>query len=87
MPISVSNRMDAWEIADILQTIVFWVLVLYIAWNEKATPSWMYVVLLLYILYYAIQFIVRKQGMDRAIWLYSLNMVVILYLLFFFGRK
>lgn len=83
MPISVNNRM----VIDILENIVFWFLVLYIAWNEKATPDWMYVVLFLFIIYFALRFIFKKQGMDRMVWLYSLNMIVILYLLWFFLKK
>jgi hypothetical protein len=72
---------------EILETIVFWVLVFYIAWNESATPQWAYVVLFGFLLYFAIKAILRKQGMDRAVWIYSLNMVVILYLMNTFMRK
>ena len=87
MPILPSNRMDAWEIVGILDTIVFWTLVFYIAWNESATPQWAYVVLFLFLIYFAIKAILQKKGMDRAVWIYSLNMVVILYLMYTFMRK
>lgn len=79
--------MDGWLLADILINIVFWILVLYISWNENATPTWMYGFLFFYILFYAIRFLLKKEGMDRAVWLYSLNMLVILYLLSFFSRR
>lgn len=87
MPISPSNRMDGWLLADLLINIVFWILVLYISWNENTTPIWMYGFLFFYILFYAIRFILKKEGMDRAVWLYSLNMLVIVYLLAFFSRR
>ena len=87
MPILLSNRMDAWEIVSILDTIVFWILVFYIAWNETSTPQWAYVVLFVFLVYFAVKAILRKKGMDRVVWIYSLNMIVILYLMYTFMRK
>ena len=79
--------MDTWDIVEILETIVFWVLVFYIAWNESATPQWVYIVLFGFLIYFAIKAIFKKKGMDRAVWIYALNMIVILYLMNTFMRK
>lgn len=87
MPISTSNRMDGWFLLTILENVVFWLLVFYIAWNEKQTPDWAYPVLLAFIVYFALRAIFQKQGMERAVWIYTLNMLVILYLMNTFIRR
>lgn len=87
MPISANNRMEVGDILEILETVVFWLLVFYIAWNESSTPQWAYLVLFGFLIYFAIKAIFRKKGMDRAVWIYTLNMLVILYLMNTFMRK
>jgi hypothetical protein len=87
MPISVNNRMGEWNGIDIVENIIFWSLVVYISWNEKATPEWMYIVLFAFVVYFGLRFIFKKKGMDRMVWLYSLNMIVILYLLWVFLKR
>lgn len=87
MPISVNSRMGDWDLIEILENIVFWVLVVYIAFYEKQTPSWVFIFLFLYVIYFGLRTIFRKKGMDRVVWLYSLNMLVILYLFMVFTRK
>lgn len=72
---------------EVGETVLFWILVFYIAWNENATPPWFYLVLLAFLIYFAVRAIAKKQGMDRMVWLYSLNMVVLVYLLYVFGRR
>jgi hypothetical protein len=79
--------MDTELVLQIVENIVFWTLVLYIAWNENKSAPWTYIVLLVLIVYYALRFIFKKEGMDRIVWLYSLNMIVLIYLLFYFSRK
>ena len=79
--------MDTELVLQIVENIVFWSLVLYIAWNENKSAAWTYIVLLFLIVYYALRFIFKKEGMDRIVWLYSLNMIVLIYLLFYFSRK
>ncbi len=79
--------MDTELVLQIVENIVFWSLVLYIAWNENKSAAWTYIVLLVLIVYYALRFIFKKEGMDRMVWLYSLNMIVLIYLLFYFSRK
>lgn len=75
------------DMLEILENILFWCLVFFIAWNESATPSWAYIVLFAFLVYFALRAIFKRQGMDRAVWLYSLNMIVILYLMYYFMRK
>lgn len=79
--------MGTGDILDILFNIVFWVLVFYIAWNENATQPWLYIVLLIFLVYFGLRAIFKKQGMERMVWLYSLNMVVLVYLLYYFSRR
>ena len=79
--------MGGWFILAILENVVFWILVFYIAWNETRTPAWAYPVLFLFILYFAFRAILQKQGMDRAVWIYTLNMAVIVYLMYGLVRR
>lgn len=79
--------MDGWLALTILENIVFWVLVFYIAWNEKHTPEWAYIVLFAFIIYFGLRTIFQKEGMDFAIWIYSLNMIIITYLMTIFFRR
>lgn len=79
--------MSTGDILEILVTVIFWVLVFYIAWNENATQPWLYVLLLAFLVYFGLQAIFKRQGMDRMVWLYSLNMVVLIYLLYYFSRR
>jgi hypothetical protein len=79
--------MSTGDILDILVTVIFWVLVFYIAWNENATQPWLYVLLLAFLVYFGLQAIFKRQGMERMVWLYSLNMVVLVYLLYYFSRR
>ena len=76
---------ESW--VDILITIVFWLLLFYIAWNESVTPYWINILLLVLLLYFAGRTIFKKRGMDRMVWLYTVNMVVLVYLLYYFGRR
>jgi hypothetical protein len=78
--------MDGWLALTILENIVFWILVFYIAWNEKASPEWSFVLLFVFILYFGIRAIFQRQGMERAVWIYTLNMIIILYLMRTFFR-
>ena len=74
-------------VLTLIENIAFWILVFYIAWNEKRTPEWAYVVLFTFIVYFGIRTIFQKEGMERAIWIYSLNMIVIVYLMTLFLRR
>ena len=79
--------MDSESWLDIGITIVFWLLVFTIAWNENATPPWLYVVLLLFLVYFGLRAIFKKRGMERMVWLYTLNMIVLVYLMYYFSRR
>ena len=79
--------MDGWLALTIVENITFWLLVFYIAWNEKRTPDWAYPVLFLFIVYFGLRAIFQKEGMERAVWIYTLNMVVIAYLMTIFLRR
>lgn len=79
--------MGGGSILEILETILFWLLVFYIAWNESATPQWAYLILFGFLIYFAIRAILKKQGMERFVWIYTVNMIVILYLMNTFMRK
>ena len=72
--------MDSSSIIEVLENILFWILVFYISWNENATPQWVFVLLMAFLVYFSIRFLLRKKGMERAVWVYTLNMIVILYL-------
>jgi hypothetical protein len=80
MLILINNSMDSSSIVEVLENILFWILVFYISWNENATPQWVFVLLMVFLVYFFIRFLLRKKGMERAVWIYTANMIVILYL-------
>lgn len=76
--------MQALVILSIVENILFWLLVAAIAWLQRSTPQWMFVTLFIYLLYMMIRLIISKHGMERIVYIYTLNMIVALGLLMYF---
>ena len=78
--------MQALVILSIIENILFWLLVSAIAWLQRSTPQWMFVTLFIYLLYMMIRIIISKEGMERIVYIYTLNMIVALGLLMYFRQ-
>ena len=78
--------MQALVILSIVENILFWLLVSAIAWLQRSTPQWMFVTLFIYLLYMMIRIIISKEGMERIVYIYTLNMIVALGLLMYFRQ-
>ena len=76
--------MQALVILSIIENILFWLLVAAIAWLQRSAPQWMFVTLFIYLLYMMIRLIISKEGMERIVYIYTLNMIVALGLLMYF---
>lgn len=76
--------MQALVILSIIENILFWLLVAAIAWLQRSAPQWMFVTLFIYLLYMMIRLIISKHGMERIVYIYTLNMIVALGLLMYF---
>jgi hypothetical protein len=76
--------MQALVILSIIENILFWLLVAAIAWLQRSAPQWMFVTLFIYLLYMMIRVIINKHGMERIVYIYTLNMIVALGLLMYF---
>ena len=76
--------MQALVILSIIENILFWLLIAAIAWLQRTAPQWMFVILFIYLLYMMIRLIISKPGMERMVYIYTLNMIVVLGLLMYF---
>ena len=78
--------MQALVILSIVENILFWLLIAAIAWLQRTAPQWMFVTLFFYLLYMMIRLIISKEGMERIVYIYTLNMIVVLGLLMYFRQ-
>lgn len=79
--------MDALTILFTIENLVFWALVLCIAWMGKSAPPYVFMSLFVFILYWGLRILISLQGLDRAISIYTLNIFVTIALLFYFSHK
>ena len=79
--------MDPLSILYIIENLVFWALVLCIAWMGKSAPPYVFMSLFVFILYWGLRILISLQGLDRAISIYTLNIFVTIALLFYFSHK
>ena len=79
--------MDALSILYLVENLVFWALVLCIAWMGKSAPPYVFMSLFVFIVYWGIRILISLQGLDRAIGIYTLNIFVTIALLFYFSHK
>lgn len=70
-----------------IETIVFWSLVVLIAWMGSSAPKWAFGFLFYYIIYLVLRFVFARQGIDRMIYLNVVNIVVLLGLFVYFKNN
>ena len=66
----------------LIESIIFWGILIYIAIYKKQTPNWIYSGLVVYLLYFVLRFSFSKQGMDFAVLWYTANIIILMILLY-----
>ena len=66
----------------LIENMIFWTILIYIAIYKKQTPNWIYSFLVVYILYIALRFMFSKKGMEFAVLWYTANILILLALLY-----
>jgi|LauGreDrversion4_2_1035121.scaffolds.fasta_scaffold222267_2 hypothetical protein len=79
--------MNPSQILYLLENLVFWALIITIAWMGKSAPPYVFMSLFVFIIYWGIRILISLQGLDRAIGIYTLNISVTIALLFYFSHK
>lgn len=75
------------QILFVIENIIFWILVVIIAYWGRDAPGWTFVALFYYVIYLVIRYIFSYQGLDRYIYLNALNLFVILSLFAWWYRN
>jgi hypothetical protein len=70
-----------------VENFVFWSLVITIAWFGANAPAYVFTALYFFLLYWGLRMILSLKGMDKALGIYTLNLVVVIGLLFYFLNK
>lgn len=68
----------------IIEDLIFYSIVLAIAWFGRGSPKWLFTALFACVIYGAVRTIASKKGMERGVLWYALNMFVLSALLYFF---
>ena len=74
-------------ILAIIENILFMSILVILAWYGRDSPKWAFTFLFLFLCYGTIRIILSKDGMDRGVLWYSLNMLLLSSLLLFFLLK
>ena len=68
----------------IFENVIFWAFVYIIVFMGCDTPAIVFTGFGFFLFYWLFRFVFRKQGVDRVIWLYVVNMFVSILLLYYF---
>jgi hypothetical protein len=78
-------ELPAWVF--IIENIVFWSIVVYIAFQQQATPSWVFGILLLFVIWFGIRLLLTLGKMDRLFAINIMNQVIILLLFYRLSKQ
>ena len=73
-------ELPAWVF--IVENIVFWSVVVFIAFRQQATPPWIYSILLVLIIWFGIRLLLSLAKMDRLFVINLMNQVIVLFLFY-----
>jgi hypothetical protein len=76
--------MELSTIVFLIETVVFWFFVYMIVFLGCETPSIIFSGFGLFLIYWLIRFVSKQEGSDKMIWMYVVNMVFTILLLFYF---
>lgn len=69
----------------LLENLVFWSLLIYIAIYKKQTPNWFFTILALYLVYFILRFMFSKKGMEFAVLWYTANILILFAIFYMFA--
>jgi hypothetical protein len=70
-----------------IENFIFWSLVIAIAWLGADAPTYVFTALFLFLIYWGLRIVLSMQGMNRAVGIYTINIVVTISLMFYFLHK
>ena len=70
-----------------IENLVFWCLVIAIAWLGATTPPYVFTALFIFLIYWGLRMVLSLHGMDRAVGIYTINIIVTIALLYYFLHK
>jgi hypothetical protein len=79
--------MDWIQILFMIENLVFWSLVIAIAWLGGNAPDYAFTALFVFLIYWGLRTVLSMQGMNRAVGIYTINIIVTISLMFYFLHK
>ena len=79
--------MEWLTLLSVLENLVFYGLVIFIAYRKHTTPTWGYVFLSFFLIYWMARSLVMNPGMESALTLYAVNLFIVLFLFGYFMYK
>lgn len=76
--------MELTAILFLVENVFFWAFVYVIVFMGCETPAIVFSGFGLFLIYWLIRFVLRQEGDDKIIWLYVVNMIFTIMLLFYF---
>jgi hypothetical protein len=76
--------MELSTIAFIIETVVFWAFVYLIVFMGCETPAIVFTGFGAFLFYWLFRFVAKQEGADKMIWIYVVNMIITIMLLFYF---
>lgn len=70
----------------IIEGILFFILLVFIAWNKNTSPSWSYTLLMIALAYMFLRIVIASKE-DRYLIVYTINIAVVLGLLWHFLKN
>jgi hypothetical protein len=79
--------MDSLQILFMIENLVFWSLVIAIAWLGADAPVYIFTALFVFLIYWSLRIVLFMHGMNRAVGIYTINIIIIISLLFYFLKN
>jgi len=70
-----------------IENFIFWSLVIAIAWLGADAPAYVFTALFVFLIYWGLRIVLSMQGMNRAVGIYTINIVVTISLMFYFLKN
>ena len=70
-----------------IENLLFWSLVIAIAWLGANAPAYVFTALFIFLIYWGLRIVLSLHGMDRAVGIYTINCIVVIALLYYFLNK
>ena len=75
------------QILFMIENLVFWSLVIAISWLGANAPEYVFTALFVFLIYWGLRMVLSMQGMNRAVGIYTINIIVTIALMFYFLKN